>query len=106
MKKIRNMLIKIAQGGSKLAGNPQALGLAMVLILLWALAGPLMSFSETWQLLINTATTIITLLLALSIQYTQNRDARAIHLKLNKLIAQYEDLQESLEQIEKELDDD
>jgi low affinity Fe/Cu permease len=57
-----------------------------MIILVWAATGPLFNYSDTWQLVINTGTTVVTFLLVLLIQNTQNRDARAVHLKLDKLI--------------------
>jgi low affinity Fe/Cu permease len=68
------------------AGTPTAFVLGLALIVLWALTGPLFGYSDTWQLIVNTGTTIITFLLVLLVQNTQNRDARAIHLKLDELL--------------------
>jgi low affinity Fe/Cu permease len=67
-------------------GNPSAFGVALILILGWALTGPLFGFSDTWQLVINTGTTIVTFLMVFLIQNTQNRDSGAIQLKLDELI--------------------
>jgi low affinity Fe/Cu permease len=67
-------------------GTPYAFALAVFGIIFWAVLGPLFHFSDTWQLVVNTATTIITFLMVFLIQNTQNRDARAIHLKLDELI--------------------
>jgi low affinity Fe/Cu permease len=67
-------------------GSPAAFVLGLGLIVLWAALGPIFHFSDTWQLVVNTATTIITFLMVFLIQATQNRDARAIHLKLDELI--------------------
>jgi low affinity Fe/Cu permease len=67
-------------------GSPAAFGLALALIGLWAVTGPWLDYSDTWQLVVNTATTIVTFLMVFVIQTTQNRDARAIHLKLDELI--------------------
>ncbi|MBO9667771.1 MAG: low affinity iron permease family protein [Bdellovibrio sp.] len=67
-------------------GTPLAFALAVIGIAIWALCGPLWGFSDTWQLVINTTTTIITFLMVFLIQNTQNRDARALHLKLDELI--------------------
>jgi low affinity Fe/Cu permease len=67
-------------------GTPWAFLSALVIIIIWAATGPLFAFADTWQLVINTATTIITFLMVFIIQTTQNRDARAIHLKLDELI--------------------
>ena len=63
-----------------------AFGVALGLIMVWALTGPIFHFSDTWQLIINTTTTIITFLMVFLIQNTQNRDAKALHLKLDELI--------------------
>jgi low affinity Fe/Cu permease len=67
-------------------GSPTAFLTALVCIVLWAALGPVFHYSDTWQLLVNTATTVITFLMVFLIQHTQNRDAKAIHLKLDELI--------------------
>ena len=67
-------------------GSPVAFLLAVALVLLWLISGPLFGFSDTWQLVINTGTTIITFLMVFLIQNTQNRDAHAMQLKLDELI--------------------
>jgi low affinity Fe/Cu permease len=67
-------------------GSPWAFTGAMLLVVVWAACGPLFDFSETWQLVINTGTTIVTFLMVFLIQSSQNRDAKAIHLKLDELI--------------------
>lgn len=69
-----------------LVGTPAAFLAAVGLIVVWAFSGPSFHFSDTWQLVINTGTTIITFLMVFLIQNTQNRDSRAIHLKLDELI--------------------
>jgi low affinity Fe/Cu permease len=69
------------------AGSSTAFIIAILLILAWAMAGPFFNFSETWQLIINTGTTIITFLMVFLIQKSQNKDSKAIQLKLNELIA-------------------
>lgn len=71
---------------SEAVGSPAAFITAVAIILLWALSGPVFHFSNTWQLIINTGTTIITFLMVFLIQNMQNRDAKAIHLKLDELI--------------------
>jgi low affinity Fe/Cu permease len=71
---------------SRCLGSRWAFIAAIVVIVLWALTGQLFHYSDTWQLVINTGTTIVTFLMVFIIQNTQNRDARAIHLKLNELI--------------------
>jgi low affinity Fe/Cu permease len=82
------------------SGSPLASILAFLLIIGWALCGPLFGFSDTWQLVINTSTTIITFLMVFIIQQTQNRDTTAIHLKLNELIACHEKASNRLIDIE------
>jgi len=77
---------KFAHKTSEVVGSPWAFIIALVVLIAWAVAGPLFRFSDTWQLVINTATTIVTFLMVFLIQNTQNRDARAIHLKLDELI--------------------
>lgn len=74
--------------------------LALVLVTAWLLTGPLFDFSDTWQLIINTATTIITFLMVFLIQNTQNRDAQAIHLKLDELIRSIKDARNTLIDVE------
>jgi low affinity Fe/Cu permease len=68
-------------------GTSWAFGVALVVVLMWACTGPLFHFSDTWQLVINTGTTIVTFLMVFLIQRAQNNDARAIHLKLNEIVA-------------------
>jgi low affinity Fe/Cu permease len=77
---------KLAHTASIKLGSPWAFGIALILIIVWALSGPFLAFSTTWQLIINTATTVLTFLMVFLIQNTQNRDAKAIHLKLDELI--------------------
>ena len=69
------------------AGSSHAFICAVSIVVIWAASGPLFNFSETWQLVINTGTTIITFLMVFLIQKSQNKDSKAIHLKLNELIA-------------------
>jgi low affinity Fe/Cu permease len=69
------------------AGSSWAFGLAFGVILVWAVTGPIFGFSNTWQLVINTGTTIVTFLMVFLIQRSQNKDAQAVHLKLNELVA-------------------
>jgi len=79
---------------------------ALALILLWALLGPVFHYSDTWQLVVNTATTIITFLMIFLVQNTQNRDARAIHLKLDELIEHVQGARNSLIALEDMSDDE
>ncbi|HXF09955.1 MAG TPA: low affinity iron permease family protein [Desulfuromonadaceae bacterium] len=77
---------KFARHSSKLSGRPITFGLAMLMIVLWLVTGPLFHFSNAWQLVINTTTTIVTFLMVFLIQNTQNRDSEAMQIKLDELI--------------------
>ena len=72
---------------SAAAGNPVTFIVAVALVVIWGVTGPLFGFSDTWQLVINTGTTIVTFLMVFLIQRSQNKDALALHLKLNELVA-------------------
>lgn len=75
-----------AMGVSKMAGSAKTFFLACLLIIVWLATGPIFNFSDTWQLFVNTLTTIITFLMVFLIQNTQNRDTKAVHLKLDELL--------------------
>jgi len=77
---------KFAQKASQAVGSSWSFIIAALMIVIWAVTGPIFKYSDTWQLVINTSTTIITFLMVFLIQNTQNRDAKAIHLKLDELI--------------------
>lgn len=77
---------RFAQWTARTAGHPATFGLAALLILVWVVTGPVFDFSDTWQLVVNTATTIVTFLMVFLIQNTQNRDSEAMQLKLDELI--------------------
>jgi low affinity Fe/Cu permease len=77
---------KCAKAISRLSGRPVVFVIAVATILVWLITGPLFGFSDTWQLVINTGTTIVTFLMVFLIQSTQNRDTEAIHIKLDELI--------------------
>ena len=77
---------KVAQRTAHGVGHPWAFAVAVAVVVVWAITGPLFHFSDTWQLVINTGTTIVTFLMVFLIQNTQNRDSHAIHLKLDELI--------------------
>lgn len=81
---------RLANWGAKAAGSSAAFLSAFSLILLWGISGPFFHYSETWQLVINTGTTIITFLMVFLIQKSQNKDSLAIQLKLNELVASHE----------------
>jgi low affinity Fe/Cu permease len=77
---------RFAKWASRFTGRPLSFTIAVAVILAWVLTGPIFHFSDTWQLIINTATTIITFLMVFLIQSTQNRDTEAIQIKLDELI--------------------
>lgn len=77
---------RFAKQTARSAGHPMTFVAAVLVLIVWAVSGPLFGFSDTWQLVINTATTIITFLMVFLIQNTQNRDAEAVQLKLDELI--------------------
>ena len=77
---------KFATKVSNIAGTPKAFIVALTAIIIWAVSGPAFNYSNSWQLTINTGTTIVTLLMVFLIQNTQNRDSKAIHIKLDELI--------------------
>jgi len=83
---MRELFRKFAQTISQAVGSSWAFILAVLIIIVWAITGPMFHYSDTWQLVINTGTTIITFLMVFLIQNTQNRDAKAIHLKLDELL--------------------
>jgi low affinity Fe/Cu permease len=83
---VRELFHRFALRASTQVGSPAMFLLALATILIWGAVGPLFHFSDTWQLVVNTATTIVTFLMVFLIQNTQNRDAKAIHLKLDELI--------------------
>ena len=75
-----------ARSWARLTGKPLAFNIAILVILTWVITGPLFDFSDTWQLIINTATTIVTFLMVFLIQHTQNRDTDSLQVKLDELI--------------------
>lgn len=101
MKKIKQALITTAH----LAGSSWSFMLAICVIVLWAFSGPYFHFSDTWQLVINTATTIITFLMAFCIQFSQDRDTREIKKMLRALMRQTQELQTQLDEIEQEMEE-
>src|SRR3954470_458222 len=83
---MNNLFNRFARLASDLAGSAAAFLLAATVIVVWGITGPIFGFSDTWQLVINTGTTIVTFLMVFLIQNTQNRDSKALHLKIDELI--------------------
>ena len=111
---ISGLFDKAAQWTSKQSGHAHTFALAIIVVIVWAITGPLFGFSDTWQLVINTGTTIVTFLMVFLIQNTQNRDTEALQLKIDELIRvteqarnrliNLEDLtEEELDQVKEEL---
>jgi low affinity Fe/Cu permease len=94
------MLERFSLKATKATGTSKAFIIALLVIFVWALTGPLFNFSDTWQLVINTGTTIVTFLMVFLIQRTQNKDALAIHLKLNEIVAALEGASNRLVDVE------
>jgi low affinity Fe/Cu permease len=87
---IQDGFARLAARASAAAGSFWAFSLALAVVVVWALTGPAFHFSETWQLVINTGTTIVTFLMVFVIQHAQNKEMRAVQLKLNELVASTE----------------
>ncbi|MGL6129706.1 low affinity iron permease family protein [Chryseobacterium artocarpi] len=88
--KSKNLFERFSNWAVKFTGSPHAFLGAMAVVVIWAVSGPFFDYSETWQLVINTGTTIITFLMVFLIQKAQNKDSKAIQIKLNELIAAHE----------------
>jgi low affinity Fe/Cu permease len=97
---------RVASRTAQLVGHPYMFLLAVVILVIWAISGPFFHFSDTWQLIINTGTTIITFLVVFLIQNTQNRDAKALHLKLDELIRSHVPARNDMIDIEKLSDEE
>jgi low affinity Fe/Cu permease len=95
-----------AQRSSTLLGSAWAFCGAVLVIVVWLITGPTFHFSDTWQLIINTATTVVTFLMVFLIQNTQNRDAKAMHLKMDELIRAMKGARNQLVDLEELSDDD
>ncbi|HEU4647751.1 MAG TPA: low affinity iron permease family protein [Gemmatimonadales bacterium] len=83
---VADWFARFSRGTARITGSPVTFFLAVLAIIAWAVTGPVFRYSDTWQLVINTATTIVTFLMVFLIQNTQNRDATAMHIKLDELI--------------------
>lgn len=102
---LHNLFRRFARATSNGIGSPIAFVLAVVVVIAWAISGPFFGYSETWQLVINTGTTIVTFLVVFMIQNTQNRDSRALHLKLDELIRVMRKARNELVDIEDKADE-
>jgi low affinity Fe/Cu permease len=103
--RIRDAFGVFARKTSNILGSAWAFVLALLVIVVWAVTGPTFHYSDTWQLIINTGTTIVTFLMVFLIQNTQNRDAKAVHLKLDELIRALGPARNKLVDLEKLSDD-
>jgi low affinity Fe/Cu permease len=104
--RIRDSFRHFARKSSAVLGTAWAFIGALIIIAVWGLTGPVFNFSDTWQLIINTGTTIVTFLMVFLIQNTQNRDAKAMHLKLDELIRAIEGARNRLVDLEKLSDEE
>ncbi|HTE02489.1 MAG TPA: low affinity iron permease family protein [Mucilaginibacter sp.] len=89
MKKKANFFERFSNWATNATGSSAAFIIAVVVIVIWLVTGPVFNYSDTWQLIINTGTTIVTFLMVFLIQKAQNKDSKAIHLKLNELLASH-----------------
>lgn len=104
-RRARGLFDRFAALATRASGSSIAFILAASVVAVWAITGPLFAFSESWQLVINTGTTIVTFMMVFLIQHAQNKDSRAVHLKLNELLASHAHASNRLVAIE-DLDED
>jgi low affinity Fe/Cu permease len=104
--RVRDAFGVFARQASDVLGSAWVFVCALAIIAIWAMTGPAFGYSDTWQLIINTGTTIVTFLMVFLIQNTQNRDAKAVHLKLDELIRALGGARNKLVDLEKLSDDD
>lgn len=90
IKKKKNLFERFANWATVATGSSAAFIIAIVIIIVWGVTGPVFKYSDTWQLIINTGTTIVTFLMVFLIQKSQNKDSKAIHLKLNEILASHQ----------------
>jgi low affinity Fe/Cu permease len=97
---ISQSFTRLAKATARGAGHPATFGVALLVILVWAVTGPIFGFSDTWQLIINTGTTIVTFLMVFLIQNTQNRDSVAMQIKLDELLRAVKGAQTAMADLE------
>jgi low affinity Fe/Cu permease len=97
----KNHLERLSEAVCSVAGSSPAFGLALLVVIVWAATGPLFGYSDTWQLVINTGTTIVTFLMVFLIQRSQNKESLAVQLKLNEIVAAVEGASNRLIDVEK-----
>lgn len=100
-----SLFTRLSQNVARYAGKPATFFAALGIVVVWALSGPLFGFNDTWQLVINTSTTIVTFLMVFVIQNSQNRDTAAMQIKLDELLSKVEGAREELMDLE-ELDEE
>lgn len=97
---------KFSEAASWMLGTPAAFLMALAVVIVWAITGPLFSYSETWQLVINTSTTIVTFLMVFLVQATQNRDTKILNLKMDELIRAVQGARNEFMTLEQMADED
>jgi len=102
----KSWFTRFANAAARATGKPATFLLAVLVVVVWGVTGPLFGFSDTWQLVINTGTTIVTFLMVFLIQNTQNRDAEAMHVKMDELIRALEGAHNALLDLEELADEE
>lgn len=105
-KSLNSIFGQIARKTADASGSPIASFIALIIIIIWALTGPIFKFSDTWQLVINTGTTIVTFLMVFLIQNSQNRDAKSVQIKLDELIRAIAEARNDLIDIENDSEEE
>ena len=101
-----NLILRLAKWTSRATGHPFSFLLAAGVVLAWLITGPVFHYSDTWQLAINTGTTIVTFLMVFLIQNTQNRETKALHLKIDELLRAVQEARTGLVNLENQTDEE